>query len=113
MKTTLICFGYCLLTVLYAWYPFEANKYLYLANLANILGFIALLCHIALSGCKHSETDKLFIQFSMWLSISRILYTAYCVFMNKAWILFHTDVYNVLIAISLAIVSINCALKKT
>lgn len=109
----LSCFTYCLFTIGYAWYPYEANKYLYLFNMCNLLGFIAILCYFVNSIIPSTETEKLFFQYAMWLSICRALYTCYCVFMDKAWIVHHTDVFNVLTAISFAVLLFHCLLKRS
>ena len=107
------CFLYCLFTIGYAWYPYGGSKWTDLFNMCNLLGFIAILCYFLNTFNALTKNEKLFIQFSMFLTICRLLYTTYCVFMNKAWILYNTDVFNVLTAISFAVLLITCATKKS
>ena len=113
MKVIGLCFLYCLFTLAYVWYPFEGNNYLFLFNSLTTLGFIAILCHLTLTVKNYTEDESLFIQYLMWLTLSRLAYTAYCVFMEREWILYHTNVYNVLIGVSFVVVLITIALKKS
>lgn len=79
----------------------------------NFLLFITALCLFNISDNASTEREKMFLWYAVGLSVARFGYTAYCTVMGKAWILYHTDVFNCLIAISFGILLVSCLLKRS
>lgn len=109
----LVCFLYCLFTIAYAWYPFETTKWVYLFGMLNLLAFISVLCYFLNKNTRNTENESIFLQYAMWLTICRGIYTVICVFNDKVWILHNTNVFNVLTAISFGVILIHCSLKRS
>lgn len=111
MIKTASCFLYVSLTLLYAWYTGDNYELMYGVGQLTILMFVVAVCSFALSGKPNTVIEKLFLQYSMYVTFGRALYTVYCLFMSKPWIIHNTDVFAFIVAVTFLIFLFYVAYK--
>lgn len=103
------CFLYISFTLLYAWYTGDNDILMYGVGQLTILMFIIVLCVFVLNGKPSTVVERLFLQYSLFATVGRGLYTLYCLFMSAPWIVYNTDVFAFILAVTFLILIIYVA----
>lgn len=93
------CFLYIVLTIVYCLYSGDMRALMYLIGQCTILLFIVPLCAFILRPSPITEVERLFLLFSVGMTVSRVIYTVVCVFMEQTWVWNKTDVFGMITAL--------------
>lgn len=62
---------------------------------------------------KFKGNERLFLQYVTFLSLADALYTTVCVFKDKYWVLYNTNIFAYILGIGFLVFLLHCALKNT
>ena len=105
------CFLYILLTIIYLRFDVDNERLWFGFNIITQIMFTATLCLFLTSEHRPTETERLLFYFVCTMSVGRAFYTSLCIYENKAWVLYNTDIFCFIVCVCFVILLIYLALK--
>lgn len=90
----------------------ESNRFSFGFNIVTQLLFTGIICIYATLNGKANKRDKLLLYYVAALSIVRAFYTSVCIYAEKSWILYNTDVFVFITSVTFGLLLISLALIK-
>lgn len=70
-----------------------------------------MLCY-KLSKSIHNEIEKLILNYIQYLSVANCIYIAICMFRNRFWVIYNTDIFAYILGISFVAILVHIACKR-
>lgn len=103
------CFLYVVSIIVY--YRFmPSTRFAFGFNIVTQLLFTAIICIYATLNGKANKRDKLLLYYVAALSVGRAVYTSFCVYKDKEWVLYYTDVFVFIMCVTFGLFLISLAL---
>ena len=104
------CFLYVLFTIIYTGYAKSTMLWFGFGQLTLLL-FVCILGYFAISNKCNTEGERLFLSYSILLTIGRAAYTIYCVFADDKIVIYNTDVFHFIAYVTFTLLLFDCAIK--
>lgn len=105
------CFFYILSVIVYLQFM-DDSRFAFGFNIVTQLLFTAIVCYYATNIKGLTRIDKLLFYYVATMSIGRGIYTSFCVYAKRAWILYNTDVFTFILCVSFGLFLIYLAKSK-
>lgn len=106
------CLLYTLLTILYCRYA-DGSMLFYGIGQMTILAFICILSVFAISNRSNTVDEKLFLQYTCFITTCRLIYTYFCIPVTDNKIVnYYTDVFILIVSVTFLLLLFHTAYKK-